>query len=529
MAVSETAATDLSLALLGPPVVRRGGAPVTFDTRKATALLALLAVTGREHSRDRLADLLWPEADSAKGRASLRRTLSVTAAVMGDGLVISRAAIALDPALVRVDVREFNALIGRPDAASLERAAALYRDDFLAGFTLRGCAEFDEWQTSVSEELRQALARGLQRLVAACIAQGSLERAAGHARRWLQLDPLHEPAHQAIIRLHGWAGQRSAAMRQYRSLVRVLDRDLAVRPLPETTRLYDDVRAGRLGPPPVPVAVPAVDEEEAAGPGEAPAAPAEAVPASAVPASAAPAEVATAGTPTWPLVGRTAELASLRAAWQAARGGGHDGAGHSGRVVAIAGQAGSGKTRLIAELRAEAAGTGAVVLAARSHDGETGLPFVLAADLLRTALAIRPDLPGTLPAQTAAMAGRLVPALAASYPDAAAPPLDSPVAVTRLYAAIADTLQAAAGIGDKPGEAGTAGGAGAAGIVVVEDVHWADSSSLGLLAYLVRRLSDWPLLLVLSWQAEQAGRLRVLRTALGEAESQSMGQIVEPG
>ena len=526
MAVSETAATDLSLALLGPPVVRRGGAPVTFDTRKATALLALLAVTGREHSRDRLADLLWPEADSAKGRASLRRTLSVTAAVMGDGLVISRAAIALDPALVRVDVREFNALIGRPDAASLERAAALYRDDFLAGFTLRGCAEFDEWQTSVSEELRQALARGLQRLVAACIAQGSLERAAGHARRWLQLDPLHEPAHQAIIRLHGWAGQRSAAMRQYRSLVRVLDRDLAVRPLPETTRLYDDVRAGRLGPPPVPVAVPAVDEEEAAGPGEAPAAPAAAVPASAVPASAAPAEVATAGTPTWPLVGRTAELASLRAAWQAAGGGGHDGAGHSGRVVAIAGQAGSGKTRLIAELRAEAAGTGAVVLAARSHDGETGLPFVLAADLLRTALAIRPDLPGTLPAQTAAMAGRLVPALAASYPDAAAPPLDSPVAVTRLYAAIADTLQAAAGIGDKAGEAGVGG---VAGIVVVEDVHWADSSSLGLLAYLVRRLSDWPLLLVLSWQPEQAGRLRVLRTALGEAESQSMGQIVEPG
>jgi tetratricopeptide (TPR) repeat protein len=358
----------------------------------------------------------------------------------------------------------------------------------------------------VSEELRQALARGLQRLVAACIAQGSLERAAGHARRWLQLDPLHEPAHQAIIRLHGWAGQRSAAMRQYRSLVRVLDRDLAVRPLPETTRLYDDVRAGRLGPPPVPVAVPA----------------------EAAPASAAAAE-ATAGTPTWPLVGRTAELASLRAAWQAAGGGGHDGAGHSGRVVAIAGQAGSGKTRLIAELRAEAAGTGAVVLAARSHDGETGLPFVLAADLLRTALAIRPDLPGTLPAQTAAMAGRLVPALAASYPDAAAPPLDSPVAVTRLYAAIADTLQAAAGIGDKPGEAGTAGGAGAAGIVVVEDVHWADSSSLGLLAYLVRRLSDWPLLLVLSWQPEQAGRLRVLRTALGEAESQSMGQIVEPG
>jgi DNA-binding SARP family transcriptional activator/tetratricopeptide (TPR) repeat protein len=481
---------DLSLALLGPPIVRRDGAPVTFDTRKATALLALLAVTGREYSREQLADLLWPEADSVKGRASLRRTLSVTAAAVGDGLVISRAAVALEATAVRVDVREFQALIGRPDADSLERAAQLYRDDFLAGFTLRGCPEFEEWQASVTEELRQGLARGLQRLVAACIADGALERAAGHARRWLQLDPLHEPAHQAIIRLHGWAGQRSAAMRQYRSLVRVLDRELAVRPLPETTRLYDDVRAGRLDPPPTP----------------------------------APAVAAPAVSLTWPLVGREAELGVLRAAWRAA--------GRSGRVVAIAGQAGIGKTRLVTELRTEAARAGAAVLAARCHDGETELPFVLAADLLRTALAIRPDLPGTLPAETAAMAGRLVPALAAAQPDLA-PALDSPVAVTRLYGAVADTLRAAAASRSGAGQPGAASRSGAAqpgaGVVVVEDVHWADSSSLGLLAYLVRRLADWPLLLVLTWQPEQEGRLRVLRTALGEAETQSMGQTIEPG
>ena len=178
-----------------------------------------------------------------------------------------------------------------------------------------------------------------------------------------------------------------------------------------------------------------------------------------------------------------------------------------------------------------------MVLAARCHDGETALPFVLAADLLRTALAVRPDLPDVLPAQTAAMAGRLVPALAAAHPDSVAPALDSPVAVTRLYAAIADTLRAATQGGGASGAAGSgAAGSGAAadtqgaaGVVVVEDVQWADSSSLGLLAYLVRRLADWPLLLVLSWQDEQAGRLRVLRTALSEAEDQSTGEMIEPG
>ena len=241
---------DVRIALLGPPAVERDGRTVTFDTRKATALLALLATTGREYSRERLAALLWPDADTTHARGSLRRTLSVTASAIGGILTVTRLTVALDLASARVDVVDFGKLRAAADPASLERAARLYRDDFLAGFSLRGCDEFEDWQEGEADRLRQQLASVLEQLVAARIASDEPARALDHARRWLSLDPLHEPAHQAVIRLLGWTGQRSAALRQYRTLVRVLDRELAVRPLPETTRLYDDVRAGRLAPPP---------------------------------------------------------------------------------------------------------------------------------------------------------------------------------------------------------------------------------------------------------------------------------------
>ena len=487
--------SELSLALLGPPVVKRDGAPVTFDTRKAIALLALLAVTGREHTREQVADLLWPDADEAKARGSLRRTLSVAAAAVGPALAITRTTVGLVPAAVDVDVREFETLLIRKDAAALERGVGLYRDDFLAGFTVRDCPDFEDWQASVREELKQLLARGLQRLVAACVAAGELERAIGHARRWLQLDQLHEPAHQAMIRLYEWTGQRSAAMRQYRSLVHVLDRDLAVRPLPETTQLYEDVRAGRLAAPPLPTA------------------------AAATGTAAGAADQVTALD--WPLVGRAAELSALRSAWRSAGARGPDGA--RGRAVAIVGQAGSGKSRLVEELRAEAVGAGGTVLVARCHDGESALPFVLAADLLRSALNVCPELPDLLPAQTIAMAGRLVPGLADVQQGPRSSALDSPAAVARMYAAIADTLRVAAAA---PAQGGN-GQRRAAGVIAVEDVHWADNSSLGLLSYLVRRLAGWPLLLALTWQPEQAGRLRVLRAAFGEAGP--LGETIEPG
>ena len=213
----------------------------------------------------------------------------------------------------------------------------------------------------------------LERLVTACVAAGDLDRAVAHAQRWQALDTLHEPSHQALIRLLAWTGQRSAALRQYRALVRILDTELAVRPLPETTRLYDDVRAGRLAPAPGRPA----PARPAPRPGEAQTGPER--------ADAGPERADAGPGPGWPLIGRHEELHALHAArrW----------VGAAGRVVMVLGPGGSGKTRLLDEFRGEVQAAGSVVLAARCHDGESELPFVLAADLLHTALSVCPGLP----------------------------------------------------------------------------------------------------------------------------------------
>src|SRR4051794_41909640 len=81
----------LRLTLLGPPAVTRDGRPLAFDTRKATALLAFLALEGKPQPRDRLAALLWPDADPSRARPALRRPGAVTAARGGDALVPERA------------------------------------------------------------------------------------------------------------------------------------------------------------------------------------------------------------------------------------------------------------------------------------------------------------------------------------------------------------------------------------------------------------------------------------------------------
>ena len=87
---------QLTIRLLGAPGIARDGTPVAVDTRKATALLAYLAVSGRSHAREALAGLLWPEYDDEHARAALRRTLSTLRTALGEEhLAIDRETVAL--------------------------------------------------------------------------------------------------------------------------------------------------------------------------------------------------------------------------------------------------------------------------------------------------------------------------------------------------------------------------------------------------------------------------------------------------
>lgn len=243
------------MRLLGTPRIERDGAPVDPDTRKAIALLAHLAVTGQAQGRDRLATLLWPDADQTRARGALRRTLSSLRGVLeGEHLATDGLRVALNAAGLDCDVLRFRELLA---AGRLADAAAAYTGDFLAGFSLKDCVEFDEWQRHEAEALRRELAGALERLAQE---ERDPARAIAHAERWLALDPMHEPAHRALIRLHGRAGDRAAAMRQYRECVRVLDRELGVAPLPETTALAKAVETGAPETPAQRQAAPDVNE-----------------------------------------------------------------------------------------------------------------------------------------------------------------------------------------------------------------------------------------------------------------------------
>ena len=392
----------LQLHLFGPPRLTRDDGAIALNHRKAWALLAYLAVTARPHSRDSLATLLWPDYGQADARGHLRRELARLRDLLGEEhFAADREQIALaaspaaQPALP-VDVIAFQQAVAaaqqcRHAAAPycpvclphLIAADACYRDHFLAGFTLPDSPAFDEWQFFQRDHLSAAQGWVLERL--GSVGDGrdgsnrgdggagdagiALEQVLHYGRRWVAHDPLHEPAHRALMILYAQAGQPAAALRQYENCVRLLDDELGVPPDPATTALAEAIRERRkTGRQEDKKTRRQEDKEGASGLPVFPSSLLPVSPSSLLLVSPPPAH--TLPTPSHPFIGRAAEVAHYRELL--ARQG----------VAVISGMAGVGKTALALALAQEVAPRAAIFWhSCQPEEGVDGLIWRLAAFL----------------------------------------------------------------------------------------------------------------------------------------------------
>ena len=462
----------LNLALLGGFQGRvDASAPLTLPTRKSQALLAFLALPpGRSHPREKLASLLWGGMREPQARRGLRQSLfTLRKAVDAEppALLIDGETVALNPTSVDVDVVEFERQVAEGTPAALERAATLYRGELLEGLALQE-APFEEWLLAERERLRELVLEALAKLLRHQRTTEATEAALRTGLRLLALDPLQEPVHRTVMRLYVQLGRRPSALRQYQICIGVLQRELSMEPETTTKQLYQEILRQR----------PSHAVADVESPATAHAVPAEA------PASddTLPREL--------PLVGRATEIGRLREvlnrAWE----------GH-GQVAALIGEAGVGKSRLLAELAAEAVALGGRVLVGRCYEAEQILPFAAWVDALRAGRvdADKDFLEGLNPLWRPELA-RLLPELGVSGHR----PGQSPVDYRHLFESVAQLVRHL--VLHQPV------------VLILEDLHWGDEMSLRLLSFLGRRLQTWPLLVVGTAREEDLPGAPILRRTL---------------
>jgi predicted ATPase/predicted negative regulator of RcsB-dependent stress response len=402
---------------------------------------------------------------------------------------------------------------------------ALYGGDFLAGFSLPSCPQFEWWLLSQQELYHRQVLETLARLGAYYESYGDYHQSSSYAQKEIELEPWRETAHRRRMRTLALSGERSQALRQYESCRAILAQEMGIEPSRQTTELFEIIRAGD-----------ALSMEDAQ--------PTKEIPGALPPRSSIPTPSAA------PFVGFEPELAQLERHLAAALSG-------RARVAFIAGEAGSGKTTLLAEFIGRALDAHGDLLAAvggcstQFGYGDPYLPFrqalhLLTGDLegiwsagalgeehagriwsalpfvLETLLAEGPDLVGTLlPLETLQLhihklgdKGAEAIAKLESQAERRTGELSAPASQSRQMAIFDQFTRVLLAVARR-----------CPLILALDDLQWADRGSLSLLFHLARNLGNSRVLVVGAYRPEeivldQRGERHPMQTLVNELMSQ---------
>ena len=235
---------ELFVGVLGPFVARDGDRQFDRLPRKARGLLAYLATRCGEHvSREYLGDLLWPDRELGLGLHGVRNSLGAIRAALGKAgcHYISTGSRSVQLAGAAVDLDLLERLGGSDQLDQLQRAALLYRGDFLADLSIES-EPFEHWVATERSRVRSIATGTLRRLVAAHDRVGQHAGAIRSAERLIAIDQLSEHDHRLLMIAYARAGRRADALRQYRCCIELLRDELGVEPERETRDLYAEIK-----------------------------------------------------------------------------------------------------------------------------------------------------------------------------------------------------------------------------------------------------------------------------------------------
>lgn len=445
---------QLEVRLLGRFAVSRDGKELplsAFGGRMSRRLFRYLVCSeGALIPRDVLVEALWGDEPPADPAANLKVLVNRARRVVDEAIVTGPGGYRVDPGACAVDGWRFLSAVA--EAAALQREGSFTEagdafDAALALWTGEPMPEdlYEPWAETTRRRLLDGHLTALEGGATAALARGRPDRAVELATTACDREPLRDGPHLLLARALLAVGDRPRALEVLRALSQRTVSELGLDPSPAVRRLEAQLLAGRGG---APSGTRLPDPARAA---------------------------ATIGAASFPLVDRDADLARAQAALQATP---------HGSVVAV-GPPGSGKSRFLFELAASAP---APVLV-RAYRAERDRDGGLLGDLVRASAALTPGRLDALHPRVQGALATLAPELADDEPTT----LDPPSLRSLLTEGAVAVLGAAARRG---------------ALLLVDDIQWADPSSLRILAAAIARVPALRIVLGLrSGETESGGAL----------------------
>jgi predicted ATPase/DNA-binding winged helix-turn-helix (wHTH) protein len=453
--VLETAV--LRIQMLGEFQAWRHQEILNWPTQKSKALFQILLIEpGRLVPTDELLEYLWPALPPHKAQNNLWVTVSQLRHVLQpDSPPRSRSTYIQKQGVgyrfnsesdYWLDGNAFAThLVTAQSAADLtasitawEAARILYQGDYLAD------EPYADWAQIPRTQWRRRYEQLLVNLAEAYGQNGRFQQAITHCREILTLDNTNETGYRLLMHCHAALGDRATALKVYGEAVQALQDEIGVDPMPETAELARQIQK--------------LEGDWSLEVAESPVSP--------------------------PFVGRGKEIDQFTRLLKQM-------AARQGHIVLISGESGIGKSRLVQETSVLALRHGFHLLSAHCYQVEQTMPYQPLIDLVRQVMAFDDRWQQLAPVWLRELAV-LVPEMGEVAADATAIALSSDEpdeslqgrlfqAIFHLFANQADRHKL---------------------LLVVEDIHWTDPSTLQCLHYLARHLAQVPIGLIFTLREE---------------------------
>ncbi len=257
---------DLSVRLFGQLEIKSGNTPLDKlpPVKVQELFVYLLLFRNRPHTREVLAELLWPGAGGKQGMKYLRHTLwQLQDSIGHDFLELDGQWVSINPdAKIWVDIVQFKKIVDclrensglnfdKKCADKANTALSLYK-----GNLFDGC--YKDWCIVERERYQHHLLHLLDKLIFYCEINNYYELGLDYGAKALQIDMAHERIHRRLMRLHNQEGNRAAAIRQYEQCKDFLHKGLDAQPSQRTLELHEQIRqkgdtspASVVHPPPL--------------------------------------------------------------------------------------------------------------------------------------------------------------------------------------------------------------------------------------------------------------------------------------
>jgi DNA-binding SARP family transcriptional activator/tetratricopeptide (TPR) repeat protein len=486
--VLDEVTAPLEIQVLGRFSVRRAGKeipPAAFGGRLAQRLVRVLVTRRGEFvTRDVLTEALWKGRPPADPETNLSVQVNRARRALGDP-----SPIVTGPGGYRLTATQACTVDAEYVLASVHtgatRLAAGQAGPGLAAFRAaldawggEPLAEdlYEDWARDYRVRLQRAYLEALEGASSAALDCGDPAEAVGLAELAVLREPLREASNLLLVQSLAICGDSAGALSAFSRFRHQLGEELGVDPSADALALELQVLRGEIGPDPARRAVSTLPR----------ALPFEAL----------------------PFVGRAEELSTALDAL----------GGNEPGIILISGSAGSGKSRLLAEISRRWAGP---VLAARAFHAEAAEPWSLGRTLLREVLAVDTSAASAVPARALRALADVVPELEE---------LDSPVPASMdAESRRALAMEAAVLLVHAIASSGA--------VMLVDDLQWADATSVSMLALIAGRVpqvgmvvayrpEDVPLVPLASELLEARGTGRGSAISLGQLSERAIEQLV---